>query len=169
MTILKVQDAFNMPNRIIVFFVEDSEIFSVLLNKMLCEAAELKIYPFNSAEEALNDLYLQPDVVLMDYYLPGINGLEALKKIKQDAPNIPVILISSQRNQELSLQAMNAGAFDFIDKDVSSFSVIMNSINAIIQEKTSKMKRQYFKKITIRGILMAMLAILALGIFYYKN
>ncbi len=157
-----------MPNRINVFLVEDSELFSVLLYQKLCEAPELKVYSYNSAEKALNDFYLQPDVVLMDYFLPGINGFEALKRIKHNYPETPVILISSQENPQLLIQAKNAGASDFIAKDIFSVSKITNVIIRVFQEKEARKKMQLSHHNNIKRVIMAVLAILALGIIYYK-
>jgi DNA-binding NarL/FixJ family response regulator len=157
-----------MINRINLFLIEDSEIFSVLLTQALVSVPEFNVHPYKSAEDAISDLYLKPDVVLMDYYLPGINGLEALKKIKQINPETPVILISSQENTKLSIQALNYGASNFIGKEAFSANTIKQSIVHAFRERAARRKMQNARKIKLFKIGFFLLIIIAFGIVYYN-
>ncbi|MBS0209062.1 MAG: sigma-54-dependent Fis family transcriptional regulator [Planctomycetes bacterium] len=54
-----------------------------------------------------------PDLIILDVFMPGISGLEALRQFKQIKPDIPVILITGQGDVEIALQSTKAGAFDY--------------------------------------------------------
>ena len=73
-----------------------------------------------SAEDALGKLEsYKPDVVLLDFNLPGLNGLKAIGLILDHDPRIRVVMITGHASVELAVDAMKAGAYDFITKPVS--------------------------------------------------
>ena len=57
-----------------------------------------------------------PDLVLLDHWLPGINGDQVLQRMKEANPEIPVIIMTAQGSVELAVQSMKMGAFDFLVK-----------------------------------------------------
>jgi DNA-binding NtrC family response regulator len=75
---------------------------------------------FEKAEPALTALATRPaDIIISDYRLPGINGLELLEKVKAVHPPCEVIVITAYGSIELAVQAMQKGAADFITKPFS--------------------------------------------------
>jgi DNA-binding NarL/FixJ family response regulator len=62
---------------------------------------------------------LQPDVVLMDVKMPGLNGLEATAHITRDHPNVRVVILSMYANEEYVIQALRAGAVGYLLKDAA--------------------------------------------------
>ncbi|MGB5685147.1 MAG: sigma-54 dependent transcriptional regulator [Candidatus Electrothrix sp.] len=79
-----------------------------------------------SAEEGLAMLAeLDIHLVLLDIWLPGMDGIAALEKIKQDGNEVPVIMISGHGTIETAVQATRIGAFDFIEKPLSYDKVIL--------------------------------------------
>lgn len=63
---------------------------------------------------------LQPDVVLMDVKMPGLNGLEATARISRDYPTVRVVILSMYTNEEYVLQALRAGAVGYLLKDAAT-------------------------------------------------
>ena len=82
-----------------------------------------------NAEEGFEILDQQDvNLVLLDIWMPGMDGLEALKKIKQSGSDLPVIMISGHGTIETAVQATRIGAFDFIEKPLS-YDKVMLAIN----------------------------------------
>ena len=79
-----------------------------------------------SAEEGL-DILAKQDVhlILLDIWLPGMDGIAALEKIKQDGNDVPVIMISGHGTIETAVHATRIGAFDFIEKPLSYDKVVL--------------------------------------------
>jgi DNA-binding NtrC family response regulator len=83
--------------------------------RRLLELGGHQIRVARSAEECVGVLDLfRPDAVLLDFDLPGSSGLEALARIRAVEASPPVIVISSRSSVELAVEAMKAGAFDFL-------------------------------------------------------
>jgi two-component system response regulator AtoC len=57
-----------------------------------------------------------PDLVLLDHWLPGINGDEVLRQMREEESEIPVIIMTAQGSIELAVNSMKMGAFDFLVK-----------------------------------------------------
>jgi two-component system nitrogen regulation response regulator NtrX len=72
-----------------------------------------------------------PDLVLLDIWMPGMDGLEALEKLKEQLPQITVIMISGHGTIETAVRATKLGAFDFIEKPLSLEKVLISVANAL--------------------------------------
>ena len=88
-------------------------------------------------EHAL-DLLTQPDgdgvhLLLLDVWLPGIDGLETLKQAKALRPELPVVMISGHGNIDTAMQATKLGAFDFLEKPVDLDRLLLVVSNALKQ------------------------------------
>ena len=79
------------------------------------------------------------DLVLLDIWMPGMDGMEVLPKIKEMWPDLPVIMISGHGNIETAVQATKMGAFDFIEKPPSYDKIILSINNAL---KLSSLARE---------------------------
>jgi DNA-binding NarL/FixJ family response regulator len=64
--------------------------------------------------------HLDPDVVLMDISMPGLNGLEATRQLKKETPHIKVLILSAHDNEEYVLQVMQSGADGYVLKNISA-------------------------------------------------
>jgi DNA-binding NtrC family response regulator len=72
-----------------------------------------------SGEEGLRSLReSEPDLVVLDYMLPGMNGLETLHEIRQAAPSTPVVMVTAYGSVKTAVEAMRAGAFDYLTKPI---------------------------------------------------
>ncbi len=85
-----------------------------------------------SGEECLSLIQTEdPDLVLLDIWMPGIDGLKTLKKIKQIRPQQLVIMMSGHGSIETAVKATRLGAFDFIEKPLSLEKVLLSIQNAM--------------------------------------
>ena len=74
---------------------------------------------------------VDPDLILLDIWMPGIDGLETLKKIRQIRPNQLVVMMSGHGSIETAVKATRLGAFDFIEKPLSIEKVLLAIKNAM--------------------------------------
>ena len=96
-----------------------------------------------------------PDLVLLDIWMPGIDGIETLKEIKKDNPHIQVIIISGHGNIETAVKATKLGAFDLIEKPLSIDKVIVAINNALnfrrLEEENRYLRKKTLEKNSITG------------------
>ncbi len=78
------------------------------------------------------------DLVLMDVWMPGLDGLETLARVKESYPHLPVIMISGHGNIDTAVQATRAGAYDFIEKPPSYDKIVLSMKNALHLSQVEK-------------------------------
>jgi two-component system, chemotaxis family, chemotaxis protein CheY len=117
-----------------IVVVDDSDFSRTIINGMLKDAGFQVVGEANAAEAALQVIKeKKPDVVIADIVMPEISGIELTEKINQSFDNISVIVISSLSQEHVVLQAIGAGASDFIAKPIQKQQLI-DSLNKIIQQ-----------------------------------
>lgn len=121
-----------MSDRIIkVFIVEDDLMFGRILQKGLEKEEVYDVTLYQSGQAFINDLNLNPDIVTLDYYLPDMNGIEILKKIKNFNSDIATIVISGQEKAEVVVEAYTNGANHYIIKNENAVVELINSVKNI--------------------------------------
>lgn len=128
-----------MANRILV--VDDQEYNRELVGRILSLKGFDVVYA-RSAEQAI-DLATNevPDVILMDIGLPGTNGIEATKILKQktSTANIPVIAVSAHTDEpEADISKQNV-FFDFVSKPID-FAVLLSAIKTALKKESQYIK-----------------------------
>jgi two-component system, chemotaxis family, chemotaxis protein CheY len=100
-----------------VMIVDDLAFIKIVLRDILEKSGFRVVGEASNGDEAIR-VYLdkRPDVVLMDITMPGMDGLTALKKIREHDPNARIIICSALGQQRLIVQAIQLGAKDFIVK-----------------------------------------------------
>ena len=100
-----------------LFVVDDDKHYARLLSYRLDKPRDHDVAVFHSGEDALDALDGdRPDVVFLDIMMPGIGGMETLRRLRLFAPDLPVVMISAQGTAEVAVEAMKAGATDYITK-----------------------------------------------------
>jgi len=96
-----------------------------------------------------------PDLVLLDIWMPGLDGIETLKEIKKENPYIQVIIITGHGNIETAVRATKLGAYDLIEKPLSIDKVIVAINNALnfrrLEEENKYLRRKTLEKNSING------------------
>lgn len=131
--------------KIKLFLVDDDAVFLKLLEIDFMEHADFVIETFATGEDCIKCLSHNPDVVILDYHLDGIdknamNGIDTLDKIKSFNPDTPVVMLSSQDKIEIAISCMHHRAFDYIVKSETAFVRLQQIITTIFKYK--KMKKQ---------------------------
>jgi DNA-binding NtrC family response regulator len=134
-----------MENKIMIFLVDDDAVFLRLLEIQFLEHADVEIETYLSGEQCMENIAHNPDVIILDYLLDGVeknvmNGIETLDKIKAYNPAIPVIILSAQDKIEVAIDCMHHEAFDYVVKSETAFMRLQKIITAIFD--TQKLKKQ---------------------------
>jgi len=131
--------------KIKIFLVDDDALFLKTLEIEFRQHGDFEIETFATGELCLANLPHNPDIVILDYYLDGIdknamNGLDTLDKIKALDPNIPVVMLSSQDKIEVAINCMHHDAFDYVVKSETAFMRLQKIITSIFSYK--KMEKE---------------------------
>jgi two-component system, OmpR family, response regulator len=132
-------------NKIKLFLVDDDALFLKALEIEFLQHADFTIETFATGELCLQHLANNPDVIILDYHLDGIdrkamNGLETLDKIKSYNSDIPVVMLSSQDSIDIAVNCMHHRAFDYVVKSETSFMRLQKIITSIFSYK--KMEKE---------------------------
>jgi len=110
-----------------IMLVDDEEEFINLMSQRL-ETRGITVVAVTSGEEAIihaDDINY--DVAVVDLAMPGIDGIETLKQLKERRPDIEVIMLTGQATVQSGIEAMKHGAMDFLEKPVD-LDVLMEKI-----------------------------------------
>jgi len=120
----------------VIFVIEDNKLYNNLVVKHLQNNGFKNVVPFLSGEECIVNLLVQkPDIVIQDYFLEGMNGIEVLKKLKLKYPEAEFIFLSGQESMEVTIKTMKHGAFDYVIKDEAAMDKLVDRINKIMAIK----------------------------------
>ena len=118
-----------------VLVVDDEDDFRETIVKRL-QKRHLKATGAESGEKALKMIAEQPmDVVVLDVKMPGMDGIETLRKIKKHNPLIEVILLTGHASMESGIEGLKLGAFDYVMKPAN------------LDELIEKMRKAYERKV----------------------
>ena len=99
-----------------IWVIDDDRSIRWVLEKAL-KQAEMQVKTYESAEGVLKDLEAkQPDAIISDVRMPGMNGLELLDKIHAKYPELPVIIITAHSDLDSAVSAYQGGAFEYLPK-----------------------------------------------------
>lgn len=135
-----------------VLVVDDSAFIRKVLADLLKTDSELEVVgeAKDGVEAVQMSLSLTPDVIALDYEMPRMNGIDALKEIMKKRPT-PVVMVSSYTKEgaRVTLQALEEGAVDFISKDIEKGTFeIFRKKEEIISKIKSAARARFVKRLT---------------------
>ncbi len=111
-----------------VMLVDDEEDFTSALAERL-ELRGYKVFAFYDGEQALEEFESEsPDVVILDIKMPGLGGIEVLKRLKTINASVPVLLLTGYGSTEEGIKGMQFGAYDYIMKPLN-IDELINKLN----------------------------------------
>jgi DNA-binding NtrC family response regulator len=122
----------NKINNLRIFIVDDDLFCRELYQKHLRNIGFENILVFENGQSCLDSLYLQPNVMFIDYNMTPYNGLELMEKVRVLNPDVHVLLISGQKDIRIALEALRGGAFDYIIKGERDLEMISNVTNRLM-------------------------------------
>lgn len=111
---------------IYISIVEDDPVIKDELNDLINEAAGYKcVGAYSNCEDMLKELEdNSPDVMLMDIDLPGMSGIDGIKKVKELNPKIDIVMLTVHEEADLVFKALKAGACGYLDKSAPEEKII---------------------------------------------
>jgi DNA-binding NtrC family response regulator len=138
--------------KIRLFLVDDDSVFLKALEIEFVSHTDFVVETFSTGEQCLENLSHKPDVIILDYYLNGIeknamNGIETLDKIKAINPDIPVVMLSGQDKIDVAVSCMHHKAFDYVVKSETAFLRLQKNITAYFHyERMEKELKWYMAR-----------------------
>lgn len=138
--------------KIRLFLVDDDSVFLKALEIEFINHTDFVVETFSTGELCLENLSHKPDVIILDYYLNGIekdamNGIETLDKIKAINPDIPVVMLSGQDKIDVAISCMHHKAFDYVVKSETAFLRLQKNITAYFHyERMEKELKWYMAR-----------------------
>lgn len=138
-----------MNDKIKIFLVDDDAVYLKLLAIEFLHHADFTIETFATGELCIPKLSHNPDVIILDYHLDGIdkhamNGLETLDKIKTFNSDIPVIMLSSQDKIDVAINCMHHRAYDYVVKSETAFMRLQKIITTVFSYKKMEKALQWY-------------------------
>ena len=137
--------------RKLVYFVDDDPLANQLFERV-CNKISLKCEVFSNAEKCIRRLReQQPDIVLTDLNMPGVDGFEFINIVSNEWPELPIIALTGQSSIDRAVKAMRKGACDFIKKPYEieelKSSIELNIKYSKLTAKTKKTKGNNYNMI----------------------
>lgn len=134
-----------------VLLVDDEEEFCDLLSERLGNRG-MKVDTVNSGEDAVSKVDNESfDAIIVDLSMPGIDGLETLRRIKEKRPDLEIIMLTGHATVQNSIEAMKLGAEDLLEKPVD-LKALMEKIKeakhkrmVVLEKKSSDELKEIMK------------------------
>ena len=146
-----------MPTKGIIHIIDDEPVIHDVLGQLLTsEGYEVELS--SSGEEAL-EKFPSPsfDVVLLDLLMPGMDGIEVLRRIKKIDPAVPIIIITAYGSVESAISAMKIGALDYVQKPFKHDDLLLTIEKAIdrkrLQDENVRLKDELRQKFSFANII----------------
>ncbi|MHB9140382.1 MAG: response regulator [Paludibacter sp.] len=135
--------------KIKIFLVDDDAMFLKSLEIDFLQSADFTVETYTTGELCLENLSHNPDVIVLDYFLDGIdktamNGIKTLDKIKAVNPDIPVVILSSQDKIDVAIDCMHHRAFDYVVKSETAFLRLQKIFTTIFKYKKMEKELKWY-------------------------
>lgn len=158
-----------MSAQLKIFVVEDDQLFAKTLKFHLSLNPDYEVELYPDGKKCLDNLYKNPAMITLDYNLPGLTGLQVMRKIKELNKDIPIIVISSQHDVKVAVDLLKEGAYDYIVKDEDMFQRMWKALNEInekmlLQKKINELEQEIGKKYKFENLIKGQSSAI-LGVF----
>jgi DNA-binding NarL/FixJ family response regulator len=133
-------NGFISPREGFVFVVDDNPVFAMMVEEELKNILpQVSIITFSTGEECLNNIYLAPFLIVLDYDLSsgnkdGINGIKVLREIKKKLPATEVLMLSGFSDLKIVVRSVQCGAFDYVLKGECTLGNMRSKIGHVLRK-----------------------------------
>ena len=146
-----------MTQKAIIQIIDDEPIIHEVLGQLLISEG-YEVEPSSSGEEGLAKFSSRPpDLILLDLLMPGMDGIEVLKRIRKIDPLAAIIIITAYASVESAIEAMKIGAFDYVQKPFKNDDLLLTIRRAlehrILKQENLRLKDELKKKFSFENII----------------
>jgi FixJ family two-component response regulator len=113
-----------------IFIVDSDPSWNMKMTQILTNLGYTNVVSFNSGEDCVNNLHLNPVIIFLDYQMKAMDGLEVLRRAKEYFPGIDIVFCTTNNNINLAVNAMKSGSFDFLLKQNVTEEKIRNVLES---------------------------------------
>lgn len=153
---------FNRKKYPLIFIVEDNKAYNKIVEHQLHANGYQNVITFVSGEDCLQNVKLKPDIVIQDYRLQGMSGINVLQRFKKVLPKCEFIFLSGQDNVDIAVNTVKLGAFDYIVKNETAIQRLLQKIENIIQIQQLKKRNKKYRTALFLSIFLFLLLVFIL-------
>ena len=136
-------------SKALVMIVDDEEGIRETLSGILEDEGYESITASSGEEAVKKTKEIIPDVVLLDVWLPGMDGIQTLQQLKVSHPALPVIIISGHANIEIAVKATKMGAYDLLEKPLSIEKVLL-AVDRALEKRKLELENKMLRENLLR-------------------
>jgi len=129
----------------LIFVVEDNQMYNKLVVSYLKTNKFTNVESYLTGEEVLKNMNKNPDIIIQDYLLDGMTGIDVLIKAKKTNPNVEFIFLSGNDNIDIAINSMKYGAYNYILKDQMALQKLVEKIRKITTVSELETTKKRFK------------------------
>jgi len=155
----------------LIYVVEDNRLYNKLIRDYLEKNNYLNVKSFYSSDECIQSLKggIYPDIVLQDYYMDKMNGIDILRKVKKLHPGSEFIFLTGNESIDVVVNSIKYGAFDYIIKNEFALDKVGDKIEKIIRIKELEKNSKQIHKYKIVFVIVLFLIVIASFLVYVIN
>lgn len=130
----------SAENYPLIFVVDDNTIYSKLIASQLRSSNYNHIECYSSGEDCIANLHHKPDIIIQDYLMDGMSGVDVLKEAKKIHPEVEFLFLSGLDNFEIAVNTIKYGAYDYVVKDQYALRKIIEKVDQLKERQTTSIK-----------------------------
>lgn len=137
-----------------ILIVDDSAVDRCLVGALVSKDPDLAVEYANDGAQAIAAVSRRlPDLVITDLVMPEMNGLELVTAVRRDYPHVPVILMTSQGNEEIAVEALHRGAASYVSKTMLGVKLLetVRGVLAVANRRQSQAQLQRYLEHSARS------------------
>lgn len=120
-------------DKYLIYSVEDDSLFRKVIEKSMIDYPDIRLELFPDASLLLDGVICEPRILLLDYNLPDMNGMDLFLAFKNLCPETIIIIVSSERKEKILNDFKSEDVFEFVFKDDNIVSNLKDSIYRAIK------------------------------------
>ncbi len=155
----------------LIFVVEDNKMYNKLIVEYLTKHKYTNVKALFTGEECVDAISRgeKPEIIIQDYFLEKMNGVDVLRKVKQLNPEPEFVFLTSHEDMEVAVNTIKYGAYDYIIKDKITLDKVMDRVKKIIKVKTLERKNKEIQKfIYIASGFIGLIVLVAFLLFIFN-